>query len=240
MAHKFLYFIIFLLIVACKPYFYATDTVTNELGSFDLKKFDLYTFQLVKKDTALIHPVFTNGLNKTEMDLVYEELYLFLEKKGNIALYLTTFSHKYIYKDGVFNRDFNFNKISVNEIDFIFVGNYNKDKITFKNPKKEDVDAIELYYSRIGDNLKLEKITNNYGLRKDRDINHFINMNEVFAVDIVYQKDLRKFVYQQENQEEIVVESLAINTDNLYFGLAKNNPRKYKMIRNRVANDFAR
>ena len=238
MRHNYLYLFAILLIVSCKPHFHTTNTVSKEAKSFDLQKFDLYTFQLVKKDTSAVHPVFVNGQNKTENDLVYEELYLFLEQNGNRALYLTTFSHKYIYKGGVFNNKCFLNKISANQIDFIFIGNYDKDKITFKNPKNEDVDKIEFYYSKTDNKIKIEKITNNYGYRKDREINPLVDMDSVFAIDIIYQKDLREFVYQEINQEEIKVESLSIYSNNLYFGLAKNEKGKYRFLKDRIANDF--
>jgi len=224
--------------VSCKPHFYSTNTILNEVKSFDLEKFDRYTFQLIKKDTTSIHPIFANGKDKAENDLVYEELYLFLEQNGNRALYLTTFSHKYIYEDGVFNNDFSLKNISANEIDFIFIGNYDENKITFKNPKNEDVDTVEFYYSKTNDNIKLEKITNNYGFRKDRKNNPLVDMDSVFGIDIVYQKDLREFVYLEEDKTEIKVKSLSIDSDNLYFGLTENKIGKFRFLKDRIANDF--
>lgn len=238
MKFNFLYIFVVLLVVSCKPHFYSTNSVINELKSFDLEKFDRYTFQLVKKDTTSIHPIFTNGKNRTDKDLVYEELYLFLEQNGNRALYLTTFSHKYIYDGGVFNNNFSNKKISANEIDFIFVGSYDKDKIIFDNPKNEDIDKVEFYYSNTNDVIKLEKITNNYGFRKDRKSNPLVDMDSVFAIDIVYQKDSREFVYVEKDKTEVKVESLSIDSDNLYFGLAENKIGKFRFLKDRIANDF--
>ena len=217
-----------LLLVSCKPHFYSTNSISNELQSFDLDKFDRYTFQLVeKKDSTSIHPVFSNGKNKSENDLVYEELYLFLEQNGSSAIYLTTFSHKYIYEGGVFNNDYFENKISANEIDLIFVGYYDKDKIVFENPKNEDVEKVEFYYSKINEDIKLERITNNYGFRKDRKINPMVDMDSVFAIDIVYQKDIREFVYTEDDNSEVQVKTLSVDSNNLYFGLTKNKIGKY-------------
>lgn len=240
MRINYLYICAVILIVSCAPKFHPANRVFNEVISFDLDKFDKYTFQLIKKDYCSNHPVFTNGKDKTEDDLVFEELYLLLEKNGNRALYLTTFSHKYIYKGGVFNNKCLQDKISVNQIDFIFVGNYNNEKITFENLKHENVDKIDLYYTKINNNIKLEKITNNYGLKKDRDTIPFVDMDSVFAIDIVYQKDMREFIYQDINQEDIKVESLSINCKDLFFGLAENKREKYRFLKDRIGNDYTK
>ncbi len=238
MKYYSLYIFVILLLASCKPNFYSTNSIINEVEMFDLERYDRYSFQLVKKDSSSVHPIFTNGKNKSDKDLVYEELYLFLEQNGNRALYLTTFSHKYIDDERVFNNNFFGNNISANEIDFIFVGSYDKDKIIFDNPKQEDVDKVEFYYSSIDNEIKLEKITNNYGSRKDRCTNPLVNIASVFAVDIVYQEDKRKFVYLKDDETEIEVKSLSIDSKNLYFGLAENKYYKYIFLKNRIANDF--
>ena len=242
MKRTLLYLLVISCMISCNIYFKTVDEVSEEIASFDLDKFNLFTFQLVKKkDDSVAHPVYANGLNKEEDDLVYEELYLFLEEKGNTALYLTTFSHKYIFDDGVFNKPFNKHKIAINEIDLIFVGSYDKEKITFKKPKNEDVDAMELYYTKLGDNIKLEKITNNYGDRSDRESTPYVKIDTVFSVAMMYQKDLRSFVYQIKEddkiKEEINVKSLAINTKDLYFGLVRNKD-KYIYLKDRIGNEF--
>ena len=240
MKLNLIYLAILISLTSCNKNFYSTGSVANEIKSFNLEEFDRFTFQLVRKKSTEKHPIFTNSLNKEKNDLIYEELYLYLEKKGNRAIYLTTFSHKYIQKDGVFNNEDYNQKIYANQIDFIFVGNYDKDKIKFKNPKYYDIDEIEFYYTKTGKNIKLDKITNNYGLRKDRKINKYVDMDSVFAVDIIYQEDLRKFVFKQKDDKEFDIKSLTVDLNNLYFELVKNKKAKYRFLKNRTANEISK
>ena len=205
------------------------------LVSFDLEDFDLYTFQLIREEAEQKGFLFKNGLEKTPDDLVYDELYLLLQKEGDIALYLTTFSHKYIYEGGAFNVDFNEKRIFANETDLLFVGKYDTiDKsITFKNPKHHDLEEMKMLYEMQGQNLKLLKVTNAFPNQRMRKKSPLVDLDATFRVELVFGRDSRK-IFVVEGCDQYPVEKIMFNYKDLFY---KTNNGKLRLYQNRVANE---
>ena len=224
-------------ISSCKILFYPEIRVVNPKGKFTLEDFDLFTFQLVLKkencDVKEKHLVFANGLLKDDEDLVYEELYLFMEKNGNKVLYLTTFSHKYHFKGGVFNSDVYDKEIRVDEIDFLHLGYYNDSTIIFYEPGNNKNDKIEFFYSKNDDVITLNKVTNVYPISKYCKVEPYVRINDVFAVELQFKMDQRKFAYF-DTCNSIPVVAFLHNGKDLFFELDTERDFKYRKLKNRI------
>lgn len=239
MKARIFYFGIFIFFQACKPTFQPIQNVDSSARHFEIADFDLYTFTLVleREDCDMPSQKHLKFSQKTELeegDLVYEELYLLLEKEGNTVLYLTTFSHKYIYEGGVFNNLHSKTSVSINEADFLFIGTKEKEAVVFKNPKHEDLCEMQLNFSQENDTLLLRQITNNYPLKK-KNPNKFIEMDSVFAVDIKFIKDERSFTYN-DGCKNLPVKSLIQDSEDLAFELDIKGDYRFRRLKNRIGN----
>ncbi len=239
MKARIFYFGILILLLACQPTFQPIQNVGSSARYFEIVDFDLYTFRLiVEKENCNIptdkHLKFSQKSVLEDDDLIYEELYLLLEKEGNTVLYLTTFSHKYIYKGGVFNNRHSKTSVSINEVDFLFVGTKEKGNVVFKNPKHEDLCEMQLNFFNENDTLLLRQITNNYPLKK-KNPGKFIEMDSVFSVDIKFIKDERSFTYN-DGCKNLSVKSLIRDSDDFVFELETNNDSRFRRLKNRIGN----
>lgn len=114
-------FILILVLLGCNGAgsFIAIKEAKKEWKRIALKEYQLYTFQLSKTTTPYDVSMYKRPFkskNTSKNKLVYEELYLLMGKKTNEVYYLTTFSNKYIFKGGMFNRAFKDSIIEINQI----------------------------------------------------------------------------------------------------------------------------
>lgn len=179
---------------------------------FPLDKYKLYTLKLIQKKSELEHPVFHTQQDEMERgDLIWEELYLLLNKKDKTALYLTTFSHKYIFEGGVYNREENDSLIFIDESDFLMVGTYNDKVLTFKNPRHEKgLDEINLFYEEEGDEITVTKVSD------PGNKSRLISVDSIYSDMLVYKNDNRKFVYGYKNEKNNY--DSIVPVDKLYLG----------------------
>jgi hypothetical protein len=186
---------------------------------------------------------FKSGVDNEHPDcLVYEELYLLLEKKGNRVIYLTTLSHKYLYHDGVFNSNFYKQYIPINQIDYIYLGYYDNQKLRFYDPHgRSYAQNIVFYYKKNAELLEITNVTNDYALEDDRIANPLVTVNKVFDLNFKFQKEqTRKLVYQEVDarnkplQGKTYITALHENGKDVYFELDTELPSKYKVFEDRV------
>jgi len=165
-------------------------TIKEDIVQLPLEKFQLYTFQLVKKAKP-DKMVFVNGINKDIDDLIWEELYLLYDKENKNAIYFTTFSHKYIFKGGVYNRAENDSLVFLDELEFVYLGRSDGNKFIFENTGNLEANDLEISYEFSGDNILL---TN---LKLDRS-NSPVDLKSLFSTEILFQKDIRQLAFGQK------------------------------------------
>lgn len=238
-----------ILLLACNKEFFTTSELPK-IKTHSLEDYELYVFQMVRKKRDVIHidslaPKFVSGADfthKTKKDLVYEELYVLLEKEGKHAIYLTTISHKYIYDEGVYNNSFYQQHIPINNIDFIYLGYYDDTKISFYNPNGRSYSQnLVLYYTKRKDTLEITNVTNDYAKEKDRKANPYLTFNSVFDLNFKFVNETyRTLVYQHLDaygnviDEKTNINRIHENGTSVYFEMDTENTHKYQVFQDRV------
>ncbi len=132
-----------------------------------------------------------------------EELYMLIHRKTDLVLYLTTTSHKYIYKtaDGFLNDPKKFkNNIVLNEVENIYIGR--KDTVAgyIHFPSHKDINDIILHYDKTKFPDQIFLTTANLATAENNyDISEEIPLDSVFNQDLVYkyQKNLSLSYYEK-------------------------------------------
>lgn len=240
MKYLFILLSILMLISSCSKKIYNVSN-GNFIETIDFEDFELYVFKLkgskLKKETPNKHIEFENGLGNKQT-LVYEELYLFLEKEGGKqrALYFTTLSHKYIYKGGVFNNSLYDKYIPINQIDFLYTGYYNNNEIKFNNPNEKRNKNINFSYTLSKDILEITKITNYSAKKRERNGNPVLDISkgDVFGIRMQFTKDLvRNFIYERGGIITPITK-FHHNGEDLFFEIMANSEFKYMKLLNRI------
>ncbi len=235
------------LVLLCSSCSKSILSVTS--GSFietlDFNDFDLYIFQLKgtddsgkKRDCILETLQFESDVTSKKL-LVYEELYVLLEKEGPRVLYVTTFSHKYIYNKGVFNSDLYDAYIPINEIDYIYTGYYDKERMYFYTPNGKGYKKnIEFFYTLNKDKkiLEITEVTNTYPKKKSREDKPYLSIKDgdVLGIRMLFEKEQkRKFIYEKGG---IITPVLKFhhNGDDIYFEIETESKYRYRKLENRV------
>lgn len=152
-----------------------------------LENFQLYTFQLVRKQIE-DRVIFVNGREKKPEDLVWEEIYLLVDHESKNAIYLSTFSHKYIFEGGVFNRPENDSLIFIDELEFIYFGSIEEDYLVFNNTFSAEADDLNLGFDLNKEGILITDIV----LDEEEEQ---VDISKLFATEIFFGKDDRTFAY---------------------------------------------
>ena len=196
---------------------------------------------LVSTHDKLLHPDFTD--NEKEGSTIHEILYLLRDTLSNNVIYLTTYSHKYLYRNrGVFNDPIYKDNLIFNDLDHVYLGRESPGKFSFYNPRgRSYAHNLHLYFSENGQGIVLEKVTNNYAKERDRIENPYVHINEdVFKFKIKFNAidkgySFLPYVDGQRTKAPIQVDSMYVQGTNVFLKL--NSPldkRGDPFFRNRV------
>ncbi|MBT8254935.1 MAG: hypothetical protein KJO23_00200, partial [Bacteroidia bacterium] len=133
----------------------------DELKEFNATDFSTYVFNICEKFdsktnyTERFCPCPDNfyELKPTDSIKKIEEVYFMLNEPANLAIYVTTRSHKYISNSrrGFLNDPLQYkDKINLNQIEYIYIGNLDntQNKIYFPHPRGDENHHIILEYNR--------------------------------------------------------------------------------------------
>lgn len=178
--------------------------------TIDISTYKLYQFSMYRDKSSdgdkLTYPEFT--ANKKPNSTVYEILYLLRDTISNKVIYLTTYSHKYLYRNsGVFNTPIYKQNLVFNDLDHIYLGkestevdpitNESLKKFSFYTPNgRSYAHNLHLYFTEDDEGIHLDKITNNYALKNDRVKTPYVRINEdVFSFKIVFKMVNKAYSY---------------------------------------------
>ena len=177
----------------CKAAYVPTRTI--DLSTYTLYQFSMYRDKSASKD-KLKHPEFTDrDMGKST---VHEVLYLLIDSNSDRVIYITTYSHKYLYRNrGVFNSPLYNHHLIFNDIDYIYLGRETGGKFTFYDPKGVSyAQILHMYYTNTANGIKIDKVTNNYAKEEDRKKHPTVELNkDVFGIDIVFTPVQKQYSY---------------------------------------------
>ncbi len=148
-----------------------------------------------------------------------EELYLLIHRETDMVLYLTTTSHKYIYKkpDGFLNDPEKFkDNIVLNEIENIYIGR--KDTISglIHFPSFKDKNDIILHYDRSKFPESVLLTSGNLATAEnDYDISEEIPLSDVFNQELIYKHNKRMSFKFYRKVKKTLKEEMAMEVDRL-------------------------
>lgn len=246
MKNKLIIISIIFLLFSCNKSFYSISQLPK-LNKLSIQDFDLFVFQMVQQksnihqDSLALKFQSAVDIEVDSSDLIYEELYLFLEKKGNRAIYITTLSHKYLKKSGVFNSPFFEKYIPIDQVEYLYLGHYDANKINFYDPNgRSYAQNIEFFYQLDKEVLEITKVTNNYAIESDRKDNRYVDVNEVFGINFKFEKTERRLVYQsidlnnKATRNIIYINNIHENGKDVYFEMETDKVKKYQLFKDRV------
>ncbi|WP_417371851.1 hypothetical protein [Gelidibacter japonicus] len=224
------------------------DTVSSlpYVNEINLEDYDLYVFQLKtlnqNSDSNLTPIVFENSVTANSNEgLIWEELYILMEKEGSNVLYFTTFSDKYVDSISIFNNPKYEGIIPIRNIDYMYNGKIRNQAFHFYNPKgRRYSENVIIDFKKEDNVLTLIAITNDYAKEKDRLLNPKISLNDLFGVNINFKKENRIWVYEHvdvNNDSNTgiydTISKVYVNANDFYFDINK-NPAEYKFFKDRV------
>ncbi len=198
MKKLFILFLISIAIAGCKPIDFQGAIAKSE--KFDLKRYDIYTFKLrltnSTSDQDPQAPIFKNGVD-ADRGLIYEMLYLLRNRKNDSIIYFTTRSHKYIRDGGVFNHPLYEDHLIMNDLDYLYFGKEESNKIIFYDPNgRTYVQNPTFYFSENNDIITIDSITNNYANEKSRQAMRNLKIeDDVLGISLKFKKENKSYVY---------------------------------------------
>ena len=216
------------LMVSCAKVLIPTKELPSHTKSIAIKDYSLYIFQLEKvidttlkskKKLVVTYPKIKNITSKKDT-LIYEELYLLIDKEETHCYYLSTFSHKYIFEDGIFNNRNYKNAFYLNDLDYIFYGDIKNSIIIFRNEAmigpntKEDIKII---FSKTSDSIEFVSITNDNPNKKERKKKDSVIISNVFSIDFTFIKSQRIMKYRNDYNVEGKLDSINFSCNDAYF-----------------------
>ncbi len=230
---KYISIVLFLYVcISCgKSHYYAFASLPDDYKikkPIKLENYDVYTFKMVKdvKGTLPIEErPFTNSVQHKEPHLVYEELYLLLNKYNKEVLYMTTFSHKYIYEGGAFNCKENDSIIYFNQVEYIYQGVQDSltNEFRFRNPGDTFLRALYMGYKKNKDTITLTTVPNVNPIRKIRKKKPIINLNDMFGVQLQFERDHRKWCFKDKKKRIFDVDTIYHNNSHYLFYIKRND-----------------
>lgn len=210
------------------------------LNSYKLYQFTMYR-DLASTQDKLLHPEFTDV--EQEGSTTHEILYLLRDTLSNNVIYLTTYSHKYLYKNrGVFNDPIYKDNLIFNDLDHVYLGRESPGKFSFYNPRARSyAHNLHMYFNENGQGIVLEKVTNNYAKERDRIKNPFVHINEdVFGFMIKFnaidkQYSFIPYVKGKRTMLPKQVDSMYVQGTNVFLKLRlPSDDKRDPFFRNRV------
>jgi hypothetical protein len=132
-----------------------------------------------------------------------EEVYLLINEEAQLAVYLTTLSHKYISnkRKGFLNDSSKYRKkVNLNQIEYAYVGSLDRERDEIDFPHRGNEKDISLHYEQslwatsiLIDKVRIPTAENGYTTEED------INLKEVFSNRLRYVKKGYKVVYFQND-----------------------------------------
>ncbi|MEM6719999.1 MAG: hypothetical protein AAF611_11815 [Bacteroidota bacterium] len=239
------------------------DTSYTVKKTYPVDEFYVYVFQLcedLKKTKKKELPKrfcdckdFTFNQSNKKGIVKIEEIYLLKHRRLDLVLYLTTFSHKYInpgegfLNDSIVYKD----KIVLNEIETIYVGNLDRDahKISFNGTEK--LKDFSFYFDPTVFPEKMLLTKGNMATAENKySIIESIPLDDVFKNDIVYVKSKytidyyenneyrrskESFKYQNPSKQEVSSISIASKNDDIEVIFSfKDFPKHYNLRAKRI------
>jgi len=245
--------ILAVVINGCSSGLYIIPKEFIEYKEYQLNDFDVFVFNICE-DYSIMDKKYhfcnchENFYDEAKIDSIkkVEEVYLLLHKTTNLALYLTTFSHKYIYEDqtGFLNDSSIYkNSIVLDQIESFYVGMYETDTVKhiyFDNKKRKKPD-VNLHFEKpitTNDALTISSVNiacaeNNYSTYKKIEMKNIFSRN----LEFINKPDYKMYFYKNQNEVGNVckkeVEKLYITNSNrgiaLFFDYENCMDRVYKV-----------
>lgn len=224
-------FIIFTL-ASCSSglYIVSNEYIMNkDVKAYNLNDFDFYVFNICEEYTK---KEFNNNrfcgcpdgffeVSAKDSIKKVEELYLLIHKKCDLAIYMTSRSHKYIYDDqtGFLNdRKVYENSLILDQIEYFYVGSIDSltNRIRFENIKNKKGEDIILHYNSVDfpnivsvGKVNIATAENNYDNFKE------IKLDSIFNISIDFVKsDYKIYFYNNDGK---VGETVKKEIKKLYF-----------------------
>jgi len=165
--------------------------------SYDINGFHIYVYNICERTDSEIDKNdrfcncpedFFNKSKNPEIKKV-EEVYILKHQHSDLVLYFTTFSHKYIgEKKGFLNDPSHYqNKIVLDQIEYIYIGRFNKDANWIHFPSAKNTEDIILHFDPDYFPGELAFIKANVSTSENRYNNYEpIVLNGVFKDELVY------------------------------------------------------
>lgn len=231
MKKTIIYIIILFTFTNCSSFYTVYNKENNNyfngkevIKSYELNKFDIYVFNICEKYSNKINSIdrfyecpknFYDIAEKEQIKKI-EEVYILIHKETNLALYLPTFSHKYIYKDqtGYLNdRDVYENSIILDQIEYFYIGKIDriKSSIFFDKPESEKDIYMHFDNQNFPENIFLKKV--NIATAENKyTINNEIDLEDVFSNKLDFKKSNFKMYYYKNIKQINIDEKKLVNT----------------------------
>lgn len=212
------------------------DTLEVDIRGYELYQFTMYR-DLASDGDKLLHPEFT-AVPKTN-STAHEILYILRDPLSNKVIYLTTTSHKYLYRNrGAFNDPIYKQNLIFNDLDYIYFGKESQvmsagktnrvSKFSFYNPTgRSYAHNLHVYFTETSNEIIIDSVTNDYALERDRIKKPLVYINEdVFSFKIKFEKVKKAFSYLPRTEENIrsklpkSVDAILIQGTNVFLKLA--------------------
>lgn len=228
----FLFVFILTFCLSCKNYGYLNPEGQSNVKEIDLREYKIYQFSMSRKldfkGQLLVDNNFFESNGDNNDGVVHEIIYLLRDNNSNQIIYFTTFSHKYLYKNGgIFNSPYYKKYVVVNDLDNLFIGIEQENRFSFYDPEgKSYAQNIHLFFTENQSGIiTIDSLTNNYAKEKDRKKTSFIKVEEdVFGIPINFREQTEKvFVFEHKSNADLKtgifsnVTHLYIDEKDVYF-----------------------
>jgi hypothetical protein len=251
-----IYLLISFLIISCGSGLYTAEKLNlkdNNLLShnFSINDFMLYAYSMCEDSKQETNnrrffncPQNFYDIPEEQKILKVEETYLLINSSKNIVIYLTTFSHKYIYSNGFLNnREIYEDKIVLNQIEYAYIGTIEPESNQIHFPGRGKRKDIILYFDPkeypktihlLDGNIATAE--NHYTIDQKIDLSNVFKHPIKFNTSVVYQIQF----YNKKSETKLVydVDSLNIiyrkDKVELVFGSQNAESPHYKISNKKI------
>lgn len=251
--------VISLLLGSCASGLYTVNEIDlNKIKNkieLNLSDFDIYTYNIcedTKSDSTSAR--FCNCVDdfyvKQDSSTVkkVEEVYMLIDRKSDMVIYLTTFSHKYIkLKKGFLNDKEHYNnQVVLDQIEYIYIGKRNETAGWIHFPSENKAKDIIIHYEKNKYPKEILLTDANIATAENK-----YSIDEKFSLDSVFKDPIRykmkpeyQLVFYKNNQSigkkgvlKKFVEKIFIVSEGNKVCLVFSNQKKtffYKMTEKRI------
>lgn len=201
------------------------DKKEFKVSDFKVSDFKVYAFNICekyKKGTLPIKrfcecPDNFFEISKKEEIKKNEETYLLINKKLNLVLYLTTFSHKYIYENqsGFLNDSCIYkNKMYVKDFECIYIGKLDSKNEIITFIKKETTENMIWHFKKdsLLSSYTIDKVKIATAENKFKPV-EFISLDTVLSNEIIFKEVKYDFFYSKEKRGLLIDKFYLIDTE---------------------------